>query len=432
MTRLTTTGPVPVRRRWGRPRREIRVAGSVRFDRRTAEAMAAVDDSAGFAAGLEHLPSDLPGFDDVAFVHGGATALVTVADGRIWAVDTATHAARPFAVTPLMAYGIHEAPGDPDHVYFCASHSYGTQHAAGAVGLYRLDLGDGSVELVVGEVPATDLDHDRPAVYADDDPSAPELRPGGTDTPRRALAVCDNLEISADGRRIYFSEPFDYTGASVDDAVDEAIALAPNGRLWRHDLDTGATRLVAEGFHFVNGILYDLHPGEARERSVLVTQTSLFRLTRFHLRGPKAGTAEVVLDGITGMPDGMDRDGAGRIWLALFTHRGPVLTWLHANAWLKPLVMRLPTRLLLRGARRTGVAVVSPDGSTPLYAASYRGPLLSSIPSAVPTTDGIYLADLSLGAAAARRPGLVRLRWPDRLATTGDHAGRPDNRRSTS
>lgn len=123
--------------------------------------------------------------------------------------------------------------------------------------------------------------------------------------------VCDNLEISEDGRRIYFSEPFDYADASVDDAVDEAIALAPNGRLWRHDLDTGVTRLIAEGFHFVNGVLCDLHPGQEREQSVLVTQTSLFRLSRFHVRGPRAGTAEVVLDGITGMPDGLTATPTG-------------------------------------------------------------------------------------------------------------------------
>ena len=149
---------------------------------------------------------------------------------------------------------------------------------------------------------------------------------------RRALVVCDNLEVSEDGRRIYFSEPFDYTGASVDDAVDEAIVLAPNGTpAAPHDLDSEATRLVAEGFHFINGVLYDLHPGQAREDSVLVTQTSLFRLTRFNLRGPKAGSAEVVLDGITGMNDGMDRDAAGRIWLALFTERGSLLTWVHVR-----------------------------------------------------------------------------------------------------
>ena len=53
-----------------------------------------------------------------------------------------------------------------------------------------------------------------------------------------------------------------------------------------------------------NGVLYDLHPGQTREESVLVTQTSLFRLTRFYLGGPKAGRDEVVLDGITGPSPG--------------------------------------------------------------------------------------------------------------------------------
>ena len=162
------------------------------------------------------------------------------------------------------------------------------------------------------------------------------------------MLVCDNLEVSADGRRIYFSEPFDYSGASVDDAVDEAIALATNGRLWRYDLDTGVTRLIAEGFHFINGVSYDLHEGQPREESVIVNETSHFRLTRFYLRGPRAGTAEVVLDGITGMNDGMDRDAAGRIWLALFTEGSRVLTWVHAHAWVKPLFMRTPPKMLLR------------------------------------------------------------------------------------
>ena len=74
---------------------------------------------------------------------------------------------------------------------------------------------------------------------------------------------------------------------------------------------TDTTRLIAEGFHFINGVLYDLHPGRPREESVLVTQTSLFRLTRFYLRGPKAGRDEVVLDGITGLDDGIDRDADG-------------------------------------------------------------------------------------------------------------------------
>jgi sugar lactone lactonase YvrE len=396
------------------PRPEIQIAESIVIDPSTRKAIEGVDDSAGFATQLEIFPSSLPHFDDVVFLEGG-NALATAIDGKIWSVNLATHAAQPLVDPPLMAYGIHEAPGDPTHVYFCASRSYSAASPSEAVGLYRLSLDDRSVLPIVLEVPATNLNDERPVVYADADPKAPELRPGASTTARRALVVCDNLEVSEDGRRIYFSEPFDYANASVDDAVDEAVALAPNGRLWRHDLDSGTTRLIAEGFHFINGVLYDLHPGQPREDSVLVTQTSLFRLTRFNLRGPKAGSAEVVLDGITGMNDGMDRDAAGRIWLALFTERGALLTWVHAHAWLKPVFMRLPARLLLRRQRPTGLLVLSPDGRKPLYAAMYKGPMLSSIASAVPGQAGIYLANESLNSSDRDETGVVRLKWPQQL-----------------
>ncbi|SET99251.1 SMP-30/gluconolactonase/LRE family protein [Geodermatophilus poikilotrophus] len=398
------------------PRPEIEIAGPLHVDGSTAAAVAAVDHSADFARDLERFPSDLPGIDDLVFVDAGATALVTATDRRIWTVDTRTHAAEPFVELPSMAYGLHEAPDDPDRVYLCVAGSYGGLDGTGAVapGLYRLTRHDRSIEPLVVEVPADDGRPRGPVVYADDDPTAPEAGPGRTG-PRRPLAVCDNLDVSDDGRRIYFSEPFDYTGASVDDAVDEAIALAPNGRLWRHDLDTGTTRLVAAGFHFVNAVLLDPHPERPREESVLVTQTSMFRLTRFHLRGPRAGAADVVLDGLPGMADGMDRDADGRIWVALFAERGRLVTWVHAHAWVKPLVMRLPARLLLRQAGRTGVLVVSPDGSTPLWSAMYRGPELVSVASAVPNPEGVYLANESLTPGREARRGVIRLRWPTGL-----------------
>jgi sugar lactone lactonase YvrE len=398
------------------PRPEIGVPQSLTIDRRTGDAIAAVDRSGAFAGALTHFPSTVPSFDDATVVEGGGAALVTATDGRIWRVDLASHAAEPFADPPLMAYGIDTAAGDPNHVYFCASRSYADARPDERVGLYRLALDTREIVPIVLDVPATNLLDEHPVVYADADPRAPEARSGATGR-TRPLIVCDNLDVSADGRRIYFSEPFDYAGASVGDALDEAIALAPNGRLWRHDLDTGATRLIAEGYHFVNGVLVDLHPGAAREDSVLVTQTSLFRLTRFHVAGPNAGRAEIVLDGLTGLDDGMDRDAEGRIWLSMFTHRSALLTWVHEHAWVKPLFMRVPARLLMALPQRTGVVVVTPDGRTPLYAAMYRGDALASIASSIPTPGGIYLANEQLGANEREAHALVRLAWPRELGT---------------
>jgi hypothetical protein len=396
------------------PRPEIRAGGSITIDRATGDAIAAVDRSDDFARTLEHYSSAVPSFDDAVVIENGGAALVTATDGRIWRVDLATHAAAPFADPPLMAYGIDGPAAGSADVYFCASRSYSAAAPGERVGLYRLALGTRQITPVVLDVPATGLVDEQPVVYADADPRAPETRQGaGAAT--RPLIVCDNLDVSEDGRRIYFTEPFDYTDASVDDALDEAIALAPNGRLWRHDLDTGATRLIAEGHHFINGVLHDLHPGAPREQSVLVTQTSRFRLTRFYVAGPKAGRAEVVLDGLTGMDDGMDRDEEGRIWLSMFAHRSRLLTFVHEHAWTKPLFMRLPARLLLALPQRTGVVVVSPDGRTPLYAAMYRGDALASIASSIPTRAGIYLANEELGPGDGDETAIVRLAWPPEL-----------------
>ncbi len=156
------------------------------------------------------------------------------------------------------------------------------------------------------------------------------------------------------------------------------------------------TPLIAEGFHFISGVLYDFHPGRAREESVLVTQTSLFQVTRLYINGPRADSYEVVINGLPGTPDGMDRDANGRIWLAMFVDRGPFLTRVHENAWNKPLVMRLPISLLLSQTQRTGVVVVSPNGEKPLCSPFYGGPEVFSIAFAVPPPSGIYLANVAL------------------------------------
>jgi sugar lactone lactonase YvrE len=387
------------------PRDEIGccVAEAIVIDSTTGQATDAVDRSDEFAASLEVFPLDLPAYDDAVFLDEGRTALATAHDGRIWRLDVAAMTAEPIADVPLMAWGIHEVPGDSGQVYFCAAGTYEGQPSGEVPGLYRLSLDTGAVEALVVKVPDTVIDRKQPRVYADSDPEAPELKADGSGGPSRPLAVCDNLDVSEDGARIYFSEPFSYRNASIDDAIDEAIALAPNGRLWRYDLETDTTRLIAEVFHFINGVIYDLHPGQAREDSVLVSQTSLFRVTRFHLAGPKAGSAEVVIDGLPGTPDGMDRDAEGRLWLAMFAPRGRLLTWVHEHACIK----------------------LSPDGSAPLYSAFYEGPPLFSIASAVPAPSGIYLANVAFGDSAEEQTGVQRLKWPAHLETGGSGDGTP-------
>jgi hypothetical protein len=222
------------------------------------------------------------------------------------------------------------------------------------------------------------------------------------------LAFCNDLDVSADGKRIYFTEPIAYAGASMGGgAVAEAITLGENGRLWRHDLENGETRLMAEGFHFIDGILIDPHPVDAREESVLVTQTPGFAITRFFFTGSRAGTAEAIWTGLPGMPDGMDRDAQGRIWIGLYRKRSKFLTWAHNNPWIKPLMLRLPLELL-PVPKETGLLALSPDGATPLYYAIHEGPLLGDAAVAIPGTEHLYIANFDRD-----QRGLIRMSYPE-------------------
>lgn len=391
---------------WARPPSYLRIAEPIHFDDRSVRAVAQVDQSPAFAAALERLDSALPGHDDIVFLADGKTALVSAMDGRLWTVDLASGAAGPFVDPPLMAAGLHEAPDHPGTVYFCASRLYGKRYPeAERPGVYRLRLATREIEAVVTWVPSRKLGE--PTVYADDDDKAPELQRWGSARPR-PLAFCNDLELSADGRRIYFSEPFAYPGASMGrGAVKEAVSLGANGRLWRYDLDTRRTRLIAQGFHFIDGVLVDRHPDGAREESLIVSQTPLFRLTRFFFAGPRAGQFETVIDALPGMPDGLDRDAHGRIWVGLIQLRSGLLCWLHANPWIKPLLLRLPLERL-PPSRRTGVLVLSSDGAEPVYAATYEGPKLSQIASAIPGPGAVYLTPFEAG-----HRGIVRMPYPE-------------------
>lgn len=389
------------------PPEHLQVGDPIVFSDSTSQTIDSTDQSTSFASSLESLPSELPGHDDVVFLHGGQKVIASGMDGRLWEYNFVEQKAKPFIDPPLMAAGLHESIKNSDDVYFCASHLWGDSYPKDErVGLYRLQLSTQKIEAVVLEVPATQIIS--PKVWADSDPDAPRLAPGVKDWKSRPLAFCNDLEISEDGQRIYFTEPFSYKGASMGGGtISEVIAYNGNGRVWRHDLNSGETRLIAEGFHFVDGILYDLHPGQTREQSIISSQTTGFRIIRFYLNGPKAGSSELVLDGLPGMCDGMDRDAKGRIWCAMYTQRSAALTWLHENPWLKPLLLRLPLNWIAQ-PKITGVLALEPDASAPLYSAWYEGPIATHVASAIPGPDNqIYLTPFS-----KIHRGLVRIKNP--------------------
>ncbi len=164
------------------PREEIRccIADSIAYHPSTAQNIVAVDQSEKFPAGFETLPLELPAYDDAIFLDDGVTALVTAHDGKIWKIDLARNIAETLVDVPLMAWGIHEAPGNPSYIYFCASGSYKNRPPGEVAGLYRLDISTHSIEPLVLKVPDTKINLQEPVVYADNDANAPEIATDGS------------------------------------------------------------------------------------------------------------------------------------------------------------------------------------------------------------------------------------------------------------
>lgn len=57
----------------------------------------------------------------------------------------------------------------------------------------------------------------------------------------------------------------------------------------------------------------------------------------------KAGQFETVLENLPAVPDGMDRDHQGRIWIGMLKQRSATIDKIHQNPWVKHFLLRLPS-----------------------------------------------------------------------------------------
>ena len=365
---------------------------------------------------LRHKVSELPGFDEFLLYEKEGFALATATDGYIWKVNLKSGRGEQFARVPLVASGASRVPGDPDRIYTCVSRLYGEDHPPGArVGLYELRLSTRTVRPLITDVllpPALPAGAQQGVVYAEG--KAPSLRVADFNaTNSRPMAFCNDLAISKDGKRVYMTTPYSYEGAAMGGgAFGEAITLARNGLLWRYDLERQTLELIAQDFNFIDGILVE-ESRSGREASVLITETTKFRIDRLHLSGPRAGTHDVLWEFLPGMPDGMDRDAEGRIWIGLIKKRTGVITYAHGHPWIKYALLNLP-HSLLPVPKQTGLLVLSRDASQALFYTEHDGSGPGEIAVAVPGIAGIYLPNFRKESR-----GLYSIPFPPQLLRAG-------------
>jgi sugar lactone lactonase YvrE len=151
------------------------------------------------------------------------------------------------------------------------------------------------------------------------------------------FAFTDDVDFADDGK-LYFSDASNKFGFGHH--MEDFLEHGARGRLLRYDPDTGQTDVLLDGLQFANGVATS--PGAT---FVLVNETGSYRVTRYWLKGPKAGQHDIFFDNLPGIPDGISRGYEGVYWVALFSPRLKDVDQISDKPFIRKIAMRLPQAL---------------------------------------------------------------------------------------
>lgn len=147
----------------------------------------------------------------------------------------------------------------------------------------------------------------------------------------------DALDISREGT-IYFTDAsFKFIQSEY---LYDLLESKPHGRFLSYDPASGQVNVLLKGLYFANGVALSQN-----EDFVLINETYRYRIIRYWLKGPKAGTHELFIDNLPGFPDNISSNRNGTFWLALFTIRNNLVDKLHPFPSLKAQMSKLPKML---------------------------------------------------------------------------------------
>ncbi|MFE7799412.1 SMP-30/gluconolactonase/LRE family protein [Nocardia sp. NPDC057440] len=290
------------------------------------------------------------GPEDVVLAPDGRV-LAGVDDGSILSIDPSDGDVRRLGNTGGRPLGLHaDADGS---ILICDS----------TRGLLRLDL-DGGLEILVDQV--------------DGEP----------------LLFASNVVRDDDGT-IYFSSSS--RRYRLDQWMGDILEHSGTGRLLRRD-PSGAVETLLDGLQFANGVV--LSPDRS---CVMVAETGAYRVSRYWLTGPKAGTHDYLVENLPGFPDNMGLGSDGLVWITLPSPRNPLLDrLLPLPGVLRKIVWTLPAWLQPQAPKTVWVMAVDFDGSV-VHDLQIEGTNFSMVTGVVEHEGILYLGSLTESAVGVTR-----------------------------
>eukprot|EP00741_Cyanophora_paradoxa_P019157 tig00021123_g18497.t1 len=138
------------------------------------------------------------------------------------------------------------------------------------------------------------------------------------------IRFAEDVAVARDGQ-IFFTDATHLRPLHMLDGPEPGIAdsfvasrLAcmegrKTGRLLVYDPQRKAARTLVSNLTFANGVAL-----AADESFVLVAETCARRISRYWLKGPRAGRTDLFMQDLVGYPDGISRAANGRFWVAVY------------------------------------------------------------------------------------------------------------------
>lgn len=198
----------------------------------------------------------------------------------------------------------------------------------------------------------------------------------------------DDVVIDRKGGAAYFSDASSKWGYGEDQK--DVIEHGGHGRLLRYDFRTGKTTVLLRGLQFANGVA--LGPDETY---VLVNETGAYRVSRYWLKGEKAGQSDIFIDNLPGFPDNITFNGRDRFWIALFAPRDPLLDFFAGKPFVRKMVARALLVLPAPIKHRAMAIAVNPQGQVVTNLQDANTGNYSPITSVREAGDWLYFGSLT-------------------------------------
>jgi len=204
----------------------------------------------------------------------------------------------------------------------------------------------------------------------------------------RRMVYPDAVDLAPDGT-IWMSDA-SARNPHPKGAEFDFLEARPTGRLLQYDPAIGRITVALDSLDFANGVA--LGPDGAY---VLVNETLSSRITRLWLTGPRAGSRDVFIQHLPGIPDNLSYDGAGMFWVALYGERTAEMNRVRSlSPVLRRILYRVPERLRLSGVEKIGWVLGIDTAGVIRYNLVDRSGATGPITSVIADHESLYLGSL--------------------------------------